>query len=312
MKKVIWVIVLGLLGAFAADRCLGSICRRIVRASGFRLVEIYSDRVSPHVLVAGNSRAMQGVDGVVASEVAGETVYNIGYNGLAPEVVCILIKDAVEKHSTIRQVLVEASCFWPINTGGDFKPLASFSPRLFEYTCNGNRVLSMSVHLSHLYRYNSELFERSFFYLRKSDQAAVSPLVINAAVIAAPSPEQYFPSEISQRARSELDSLKKFLDDKKVGLTLFVAPYHASARGRFADYDALLRSASVVAGGELLDFGWSLKEDRFFADRLHLNRFGAAEFTKMLLKGFHDKEAGLRPRPVSDVPETYDTSGRTN
>lgn len=302
MKKIIWVIALGLLGAFAGDRSLGFICRRVVLASGFRLAEIYSDRVSPHVLVAGNSRAMQAVDGGIASDLSGAPIYNIGYNGLAPEVVCILIKDAIEKHPSVRQVLVEASCFWPINAGGDFKPLVAFSPRLFGYVCDDDPVLRTSMRVSHLYRFNSELFERSLYYLRKSDQASVSPLIINAAIIAAPSPEQYFPAAIAQRSVKELGDLKRFLDEKKVGLVLFVAPYHASARERFADYDGLLRSAKAVAGAELLDFAWVFNEDRFFADRLHLNRVGAAEFTKILVKGSDEKAAGITPSFLSPDP----------
>lgn len=281
MKRAILILICGLLLAFAIDRVGAIICKNLTDSSGFRLFALYGNAIRPELLIAGNSRAMQSFDAELMTAESGQKVFNIGFNGAPPDLVCAFVKDAVDKHLSIRTVVVEASCFWPINPGADVKPLALYSDRIDQYLRETNLIAHRFVKLSKLYAFNSELFHRAVFFRNRSDQSLHATGVITPEIIAARSDEQFFPASATISHIALLDDLQSYLSRKNVRLILVVAPYHPSTAPRFSDYANLLRSVSSP-GRRLIDCGQVLREDKYFADRLHLNKDGAGEFTRTL------------------------------
>ncbi len=280
MKKVAGYLILGLLLAFLLDRAGAVACDWISGKTHYRLFELYGRRIEPQVVVVGNSRAMQSVNGRILSKQLGAEAYNAGINGSPPEFVCALAKDAIEAHSSIKTVLIEASCFWPISANVDIKPVAWKSPRMYDILRRQDPLAAKFIKLSHLYAYNSEAFLRALFFLRNSDQDSYSTGVITTDIINAPIKEQYA-SKILPEYRLLLDDLQSFVDSRGIRLVLFVAPYHKSARARFPDFDALLTGIRNEEH-EVWDFSESLVDDENFADRLHLNGMGAGRFSILL------------------------------
>ncbi|MBC8011664.1 MAG: hypothetical protein H7067_16390 [Burkholderiales bacterium] len=281
MKRPILVLICGLLFAFVLDRVGAIFCKNVTDASGFRLFALYGDAISPELLIAGNSRAMQSFDAELMTAESGQKVFNIGFNGAPPDLVCAFVKDAVDRHSSVRTVVIEASCFWPINPGADVKPLALYSDRIDQYLRETNVTAYRFVKLSKLYAFNSELFHRAFFFRKHSDQRLHATGVITPEIIAARSDEQFFPASATASHIELLDDLQSYLNGRKVRLILVIAPYHPSTAPRFSDYDSLLSSVSSP-DRRLIDCSQVLREDKYFADRLHLNIDGAREFTRIL------------------------------
>jgi len=304
MKRVTCYLILGILLAFLQDRVAAKLCYLVSQQTHYRLFEIYGNGVAPEILVVGNSRAMQSVNGLVISNQLGVNAYNAGINGAPPNFVCALAKDAIESHPSIKALMVEASCFWPISASVDIKPIANQSTRMFDILQQEDPLAATFIKVSHLYAYNSEAFLRALFFLRSSDQDNYLSGIINADIINAPFVERYA-ADVPPVYCKLLEDLQSFADVHGVRLILFVAPYHISAFERFPDFKSLL----IRIGGarrEVWDFSKIFLEDENFADRLHLNGVGARRFSVLLTEkiseslGFQN-ESGVHSAGGSNI-----------
>lgn len=304
MKRVTCYLFLGLLLAFLQDRVAAKFCYLVSQQTHYRLFEIYGNGIAPEILVVGNSRAMQSVNGRIISNQLGVKAYNAGINGAPPHFVCALAKDAIDAHPSIKALMIEASCFWPISASVDIKPIANQSTRMFDILQQDDPLSATFIKVSHLYAYNSEAFLRALFFLRNSDQDGYSSGIINADIINAPFVER-FAADVPPVYCNMLEDLQSFADLRGVRLILFVAPYHRSAFERFPDFNALLLKIRG-ARREVWDFSKFFLEDETFADRLHLNGVGARQFSISLAEkissslGFQN-ESGVHSAGGSNI-----------
>src|SRR5207342_1372025 len=99
----------------------------------------------------------------------------ISGNGLSAKVAKALVEDYLDHQQQPKLIVIEASCVTTATGPGivsDFKPFWNRSPRLLNLAEQYAATVARATQVTWLYRFNSELFLRSMYFLvrNKSDQ----------------------------------------------------------------------------------------------------------------------------------------------
>src|SRR5207245_176990 len=182
-------LALLLVVVLAGDRALAWMLARAVSRAGTRFARAYRGGVDADVLVAGDSRGVNGLYGPAIRDATGLSAFNLAYNGLSTHLCEALVLDYLERNRAPRLLLVEASnvrspdemleslrLHWR-----DSARLDALAAALIPRERRATRILN-------LYGYDNELALRSLFYAGRDDQDWVNRYRISPAVLAAAPP----------------------------------------------------------------------------------------------------------------------------
>ena len=102
-------LALLLVVVLAGDRALAWMLARAVSRAGTRFARAYRGGVDADVLVAGDSRGVNGLYGPAIRDATGLSAFNLAYNGLSTHLCEALVLDYLERNRAPRLLLVEAS-----------------------------------------------------------------------------------------------------------------------------------------------------------------------------------------------------------
>ncbi|MEZ4885674.1 MAG: hypothetical protein R3E32_13155 [Chitinophagales bacterium] len=284
MKKVIWVIALVAL-VFVGDRVGGMMLKFLTDHSQFRYSRLYKGKGESDILLVGNSRGLVFYQPYI-EEITDAKTFNISYNGMHISLARVLMEDYLERHKAPKLILFEVS----MADYSDEKLIPSFALHseeskgidslIFHY----DPTTAWASKVSHLYRYNSEVFQRSLYYLNKSDKFWLLDRKINDNVIAELGEMEQVEFSLKEERQEEL---KRIVDlSKKYGtdIRLVLNPYFPPYADKIVNLEAWKSQIEALTGEKVYDYTRAIADFTSFADYTHLNKYGSKMYIEQLNK----------------------------
>ena len=231
----------------------------------------------------------------------------------------VLVKDYLEKYPAPKQMILDVSMCDRLNktliTG--FNLYTPYSPRMYDLVHLNDTTSAVAGKFFHIYRYNSEIFQRSMFYLNKSDEDWLLDRVINDAMVTGITDykpdtikivqrdtitpedrkERLFKGIVSNLTSSRngeveyikgvmehLASTVEFAKAKGVDVQLVINPYYPPYLDKLVNLDQLKAAAEKATGMKVHDYSNSVKDKEGFGDYQHLNKAGSRIYLDKLLE----------------------------
>ena len=280
---LVW-IGLFILVLFTGDRTGAFLANQLVKASGFRYARLYNGEANADILLIGNSRGLCFYQPYLEAQIGIHTL-NLSYNAMPLDLMEVLVSDYLSRYPTPQSAWIDITIADRVNPSliQSFTPFMSFSDSLSRLIRQHSYQTSIATDWSHLYRYNSELFHRSLFYLGVSDEDWLLDRGIGADMLAKLTDDyefyMYYPPEMIE----VLGRLVDLLERKGVEVTLLVNPYFPPFREKIRDLDALIEEVEAYTKKEVLDYSRAVQDTSAFGDFQHLNKKGAKRYMDRLL-----------------------------
>ncbi len=313
-RRWLWLILF-LVAVVAGDRGGAWLLSRQVRdKSQFRYSRLYTGRARADILLVGNSRGLPLFQPYI-EEATGRTTLNLSYNGLPNYLAVAFVLDYLDRYPAPERIVYDIT----ICNGGNppltigMGPYAPYSARVdslikavSDQDTTGSYYLAWrGQQLSHLYRYDSEVFLQMLYYLRKTDKYWLLDRVIPSAMVEQLPDFKPLPFDIWP---SMMDDLRKMVAAAKARGTevkFIVGPYFPGYADKLPNLQNLMDTTRQATGLPVYDFSRAMTRPEYFADYQHPNLKGAREYVRLLqergvLPGKKDRKSG--PAPVSSQP----------
>jgi len=292
--------------AFVGDRALAWELGRVLLQSQARYSVLYRGGPPADIVAVGHSRGVNGFYAPALEKDLGLKVQNLSYNGLSMGLAEAIVRDWVDHHGKPRMLVIEVSNVGNLNdVVGELLPYWVDSERLRAIGETERPHTAAMARVSHLFVFNCELFLRTLYYLRRSDQDWVNRYRMSAALLEETRRMGPFELTAQEDALAALQRLVTFAHEQGIALRLTVTPYLCDYLEHATNYQAWLDRIERAAGERVWDAGCTDRDVTHFADRLHLNAEGAEAFAATLVRdGFFDPARAVPPRtPVHTVVE---------
>ncbi len=283
MKHLIWYMAfLALL--FAGDRLAGWLLQRETMASQFRYSRLYSGRAGADLLLVGNSRGLTFYEPYIEQS-TGRSTCNLSYNGLPMDVANALVQDYLEHYPAPQILLLDITMCDRANNEllAGFAAYAPFSPRLSGLIHDSLPNMWGGNQLSHLTRFNNEIFQRALFHRRQPDRdwlldRAISPKLVSEVA------QHNYPLEVHPQLVAQLQAAVQAAQAKGVQVQLVISPYFPGFAQNVANLDALKSVVERATGLLVHDYRQALSDPADFGDFMHPNRAGSIHYIDLLRK----------------------------
>lgn len=296
VKKLIILIFI----FFFVDFLISLPLSEFSKNSKIRYSRLYNESINADVIFIGNSRGVNAFYSPYFDRFTGLTSINFSYNGLTIPVIKILLDDYLLRNSTPKLLFIEITCL--SNTYEilpNFKQyMGSSSPIKNSIKQHYPKIFYASL-FSRSFRYNSEYFLRTLYYLKKDDQSWINRYHIKKDYY-----DKMKPGKNSKIFREiNFDALKIFalmVDEyRKKGIVIIpvVAPILDKSRNE-TSIKNYISNISTNAKIDIVDLSDAISDISMFADTIHTNEKGAILIvnklyqqlqTKNLTKIFNDK-----------------------
>lgn len=281
MKKAIWVIVF-LVVAFAGDRLIGWFFQKEVQSSLFRYSRMYRGEAKADILIVGNSRGLNFYQPYV-EEATGEKTFSLCYYSMPCEIATVLTKDYIDRYPSVKTVLVEISI---VEMSDDkllpgFTTYMPYSARIDSVIKNKASQTWSASNVSHIYRFNNEVFQRALYYRNKLDDDWYFSKVISDQLVkevGLRSVEFKTPATHVQ----ELKQLADYCRAKNVDVKFVLGPFFPKYAVKNIDH--LVTSVEQATGCKVYDYSSAVHDLDAFTDYLHANLKGGKQIVDMMVK----------------------------
>lgn len=285
MKNITWIIAVIVI-AFLGDRAGGFILNKIASESQFRYSRLYNGKAGCEVLFAGNSRGLIFYQPYI-EEKTGFTTTNLSYNGLPMELASVLIKDQIDNNGVPKLMVLDITMLDErmdarLTTGFNF--YTPYSNRLTELMSDSFPTDLYAGNVTHLYRFNSEVFQRALYYLNKSDKDWLLDRVISPTLQKNVVKVDTFNYDFNEKMLADLNSVVKYAQEKNIKVELVINPYFPPFAKKIFNKKDLINAVEKVTGLKVHDYADSIQGVEGFGDYQHLNKNGASAFIDLLLK----------------------------
>ncbi|MGB1242284.1 MAG: hypothetical protein ACPG49_07175 [Chitinophagales bacterium] len=282
MKKILWVIGLIAL-VFVGDRIGGKMLQFLTNNSEFRYSRLYKSKAESDILLVGNSRGLVFYQPYI-EEVTSAKTFNIGYNGMHISLARVLMEDYLQRHKAPKLVLFEVS----MADYSDEKLIPSFALHSQESTGIDSLIfhydpaVGWASKVSHLYRYNSEVFHRSLYYLNKSDKFWLLDRKINANVISELEDVENVTFGLKEERQRELKKIVALANQYGTEIRLVINPYFPPYADKITNLEEWKSQIEALTGQKIYDYTRAIDDFKSFADYTHLNKYGSKMYIEQL------------------------------
>ena len=285
MKKFIWIIAL-LAIAFPGDRLGGWLLGNIVEDSQFRYSRLYCGDADCDLLFAGNSRGLIFYQPYI-EEKTGVSTFNLSYNGMPVNLAATLLKDYLDRHKPPKVLVLDITLLDKrmdsrLVTG--FNCYTPYSERLSDLMRDSFPNDFYGGKVTHLYRYNSEVFQRAFYYLKKSDEDWLLDRVISPTLQKDVEKQGVFDYDYTPEMLESLADVVNYAKEKGVRVELVVNPYFPPFAEKIGNLAALKSEIEKQTGLPVHDYSNSISGVDGFGDYQHLNKNGAKQYLDKLIE----------------------------
>ena len=277
--SVLFVIVL----AFAGDRLVSMLLDTLSLNSNFRYSRVYNGTGQADVMLIGNSRG-HAFHQPTIRELTGMTTLNLSYNALPVPIARALVEDYYDLYAAPKKIVVEVSMLnkTEVNVINAFKVYRGNSQLIAGVIAEASPKTSGACAISHLYCFNTEVFHRALYYLKKKDDDWILTKTINAGLIAGSQDIEPITFEVTQERIRDLKALILKAREHNTEVELVLAPYYPGYRSKITNLDSFLHKVQKETGVRVRDYSGLMTEDQYFSDYLHLNKRGGIEFMRKL------------------------------
>lgn len=290
MKKLIWIFALIIL-TFAGDRLGGWVLKQQVEKSQFRYSRLYMQRAQADILLVGNSRGLIFYEPYI-EEITGLKTFNLSYNGMSIDLMRNLVEDYFEKYDAPQRMIVDVTMCDRINdqlTTG-FNTYSAYSERLQKLIFERGGNMGYGAQFSHLFRYNSEIFQRALFYLNKTDKDWLLDRVINKNMVAEAGNLEAYTIDLEPDSTdleylpANLKAMIAVAQAKGTEVHLVINPYYPVFAKKIENLESFKTKIETFTGLKVKDYSSSILEEKGFGDYQHLNKYGARLYLDQLKK----------------------------
>ncbi len=282
MKKSLWIFATIAL-FFAGDRAAGLLLKKAIDSSQFRYSRMYAGEAQSDILLVGNSRGLIFYQPYI-EEITGKKTFNLSYNGMPIDLAGELVKDYLEEYKAPKKLILDVTMcdrFDTVMISG-FNLYTPYSENITNLILKNDDNSFYGGKLSHLYRYNSEIFQRSLFYLNKSDEDWLLDREINDFMVANVQQEEAYQIGYEAKMIEYLTTTVQLAKSKGVEVHLVINPYYPEFGKQVENLKDLKRDVEMATGLTVRDYSLAVKEQKGFADYQHLNKYGARQYLDLL------------------------------
>lgn len=285
MKHIAWISALIIL-FLAGDRLSGLVLERLVRTSGFRYSRLYQKEAEAQILLVGNSRGLTFFQPAI-ERLTGASTFNLSYNAMPMNLCRVLIADYYDRYPAPSHLLIDITLCDRYNEAlmSGFNCYTPYSRRLEDSLYGIAPETVIGGKISHLYRYNSEVFQRALYYSGKDhdedwllDRVIQSDMAKNVATFPADS-LQILPDMIAQ-----LVETVNFARSKGTKVLLLINPYYPPFVQRLGNLDSYRSWIERKTGMLVHDYSTAIQGEAYFGDYQHLNKSGSEKYMELLWK----------------------------
>lgn len=284
MKKAYWVLAV-IVTVFIGDRLGGWALGKIVEGSQFRYSRLYRGEADCDLLFAGNSRGLIFYQPYI-EEKTGVSTCNLSYNGMPVDLAAALLKDHLDRHRPPKILMLDVTLLDKrmdnrLVTG--FNCYAPFSDRISKLLRDSFPNDYFGSKVSWLYRYNSEVFQRAFYYLKKSDEDWLLDRVISPAMQLDVAKQKAFDYDFTPDMLKNLADLVEYAKGKGIRVELVINPYYPPFSKKIGNLAALKTAVEEATGLPVHDYSNAISGVNGFGDYQHLNKVGAKQYLDTLM-----------------------------
>jgi hypothetical protein len=289
MKQFFWITGFLLL-VLAGDRLGAYLLKHLIEGSQFRYSQLYTGRAKADLLFLGNSRGLAFYQPYI-EEKTGLTSLNLSYNGLPVNLGAALVMDYYDLYPAPQKIVIDVSLCDRFDDQliMNFSPYLPYSPRIDHLIRQADPRIRAGLTLSHLFRYNSEVFQRALYYEKDSDRGWVVERNLSRKESISIAEDYEFIINYPERAPQILADLVEFCHSRGSEVNLVLGPYFPPFVQKITNLNEFLQDIEVATGLDVHDFSDTVQGFEQFADFQHLNKAGSKVFTDSLI------QAGILP-----------------
>ncbi len=284
-KPYHWVLACLLL-TFAGDRGGGVLLEKIVAESQFRYSRLYRGDAGCDLLFMGNSRGLIFYQPYIEEKTGLETC-NLSYNAMPMSLARVLIMDHLDLNRPPQKLFIDISLIddrMDENLSTSFNCYATWSERLRTLLRERFPKAWYAGRVSHLYRYNNEVFQRALYYWKRSDEDWLLDRVITPTLQQKVLQQGPFYFRFTQQMLADLKATVEYAKSKGVEVVLLVNPYYPPFASKIANLDELIAAVEDATGLEVHNYYNAIDGVAGFGDYQHLNKEGSRQYLDLLLR----------------------------
>lgn len=283
-NNIIWILAL-LVITFVGDRAGGWIFKQMTSKSQFRYSRLYNQAADAEILLMGNSRGLIFYQPYI-EEKTGKSTFNFSYNALPISLGKVLLEDYLERYENAKLLVIDVTMCDRENKEliSGFNLYRGYSDRVGDLIQTQSPKVSGGGSVSHLYRYNGEVFQRSLRYLGSSDEDWLTDRIIAPNLIRNIEESPVLDFNLDPQFIEMLAATVKLAQNKGLRVELVVNPYYPPFVERFVAFENWLSDIEKATGIKVKNYAQSINQLEAFGDYQHLNKAGARMYIDLLLK----------------------------
>lgn len=266
----------------AGDRLAAVFLQKQTAASQLRYSRLYNGSGQADLLLAGNSRGLTFYQPYI-EEKTGLSTLNISYNGLPAEVAACLLLDYVDRYPAPRALVIDITLCDRSNDElmTAFTTYSEYSPRIQTLLQQKLPKVWWGAQVSHLFRYNNEVFQRALYYRNRSDEDWLLDRVITDRLAAQVDSMKY---GMNPDLAPPLERTLTAFREKGIRVVPVISPYFPGFSKNIAHLDELKARIEANTGLTVLDFRDALTDPADFGDLQHPNKRGSIRYMDLLFE----------------------------
>ena len=268
---------------FIGDRGAGLVLKKIESKSLFRFSKLYQKEAACDILIAGNSRGLSFYQPII-EEKTNQKVFSLAYNGMSSSLLHVFIQDYYERHAPPKKLILEVTCADRFNKEliPAFSTYASYSTNIRKFLKKENLKTYYGIQLSHLLRYNSEVFQRSLRYLSFSDKLWLTDRTISEAMQAESETLQKVSIDHIPELQDALGDIVRLARSKGTKVELVIAPFLPNYKKAMFNLTDYIVEVERQTGLKVKNYSGAIQDAKYFGDYYHINVFGSEKFIELL------------------------------
>lgn len=278
----LWIPIF-LLVVIIGDRIGGFVLKKIEAKSQFRFTKLYKGQAACDILIAGNSRGLSFYQPFV-EEKSNQKVFSLAYNGMSSSLGYVFIKDYYDLYPAPKKLVLEITCADRYNheLTPAFATYTSYSPNLSSFLKEKDKKTYYGTKLSHLLRYNSEVFQRSLRYLKNDDRLWLTDRTISEAMQQESKSLQNVSIDLIPELQVSLAEIVKLAQSKGTEVELVVAPFLPNYYKALYNLDDYIKEVEKNTGLKVHNYANAIEDNKLFGDYFHINVFGSEKFVDQM------------------------------
>ena len=284
MRKALWIPACLLL-FFVGDRLGGYILSKIAAESNFRYARLYQGKAEADILLLGNSRGLIFYQPYIEEKTKKSTL-NLSYNSMPIDLGKVMVSDYLKNYKTPELLIIDVTMCDRHNEKliAGFNTFSGYSEDLNYLIKEKSEKSWYGGKVSNLYKYNSEVFQRTLYYLKKSDEDWLNDRVISPTMQANVDQDPAVELTIDEYLLTQLNDLVQLAESKGVKVELVVNPYYPPYVKKMRAFHDFIGKIRAKTNKQVRDYSDALTAVNGFADYQHLNKEGSKEYIDLLIK----------------------------